>query len=394
MRWMPACRPGAPPPATADRAEAVVVVMPAPRPVPRPALRAITAGLLLAFMLAIPLAGCNARPAVERRFQAFGTDVHVIVAESDPADANAAIDDIQRDFVRIGVDWYAFGTGELAHINARLEKGQASAISDDLAALLLRAQRLQRETRGYFDPGVCALVRLWRFDTQADLASANGPPPAVDVAALRAQQGTIADVRVGHGTVSASKPVCVDVGGIAKGTALVRAAAILGKHHVRSAFIDVGGSSQLAIGSHQGRDQAGRPWTIGLRDPRADRVLARLRLAPGEAVSTSGDYERAYVRNGHRYHHILDPRTGMPTSGVAGVTVVATDAELADAASTALMVAGPAGFTDLCATLAIRDALLVTADGKLLLTPSMATRLRDDNGGQLPLPLLQPQSVT
>ncbi len=78
----------------------------------------------------------------------------------------------------------------------------------------------------------------------------------------------------------------------------------------------------------------------------------------------------------------------MPTAGAASVTVLAADAELADAASTALMVAGPAGFSELCAALSIRDALLITTDGKLLATPSMARRLRDDNAGRLPLPPL------
>lgn len=367
------------------------MVQPVPLVRPMPMVRL---ALLPLVVLATLLAGCESRPVVERHFEAFGTEVHLVLTGANAAESEAAAAEIANDFASIGVDWYAFGTGELARINARLEDGQPSTVSDDLGALLRRAQALQQATDGYFDPGVCALVRLWRFDSQADLALANAPPSAAGLEALRAHQGSIADLKVDHGRVSAAKPLCVDLGGIAKGTALMRADAILRRHHIRDAFIDIGGSSQLAIGEHQGRDGSSRPWIIGLRDPRADRVLARLRLAPGEAVSTSGNYERAYVHDGRRYHHILDPRTGMPTTGVAGVTVLATDAELADAATTALMVAGPAGFARLCATLSIRDALLVTDDGQLLATPSMASRLRADNGGELPLPLMQPQSVT
>ncbi|MBN8280695.1 MAG: FAD:protein FMN transferase, partial [Gammaproteobacteria bacterium] len=100
--------------------------------------------------------------------------------------------------------------------------------------------------------------------------------------------------------------------------------------------------------------------------------------------STSGDYERGYVQDGRRFHHILDPATGLPTAGTATALVIATDAELADAASTALMVAGPGAFTEVCAQLHLDHALIVTTGGRLLTTPAMAARLRRDNGGRLP----------
>ncbi|MEZ5564826.1 MAG: FAD:protein FMN transferase [Gammaproteobacteria bacterium] len=256
-----------------------------------------------------------------------------------------------------------------------------------------RAQTLNQASKGLFDPGVCALVKLWQFDTEEDLATAKGPPPVSKLALLRAQQGSVADLRIEGGTVSADKPLCVDLGGMAKGSALMQAREILQRHGISSAFIDIGGSSQLAIGHHLAdrRDPASRSWQIGLRDPRANHLLARLRLASGEAASTSGDYERAYVENGHRYHHILDPRSGRPTDGAASVTVLAEDAELADAASTALMVAGPDRFRELCAALSIRDALLITTDGEWLATATMAERLRRDNPGRtIPLPTALP----
>jgi len=145
-------------------------------------------------------------------------------------------------------------------------------------------------------------------------------------------------------------------------------------------LIDIGGSSQLAVGQ-----KGDRPWFIGLKDPRASRVIGRLALASGEAASTSGDYERSYIHDHRRYHHILDPRTGEPTTATASVTVLAANAELADAASTALMVAGPARFGAVSRALGIRDALLITTTGDLLTTPGMAARLRRDNAGRLPV---------
>ena len=155
---------------------------------------------------------------------------------------------------------------------------------------------------------------------------------------------------------------------------------IFARYGIRSALLDIGGSSQLALGQ-----KGARPWFIGLRHPRENRVIGRLALQSGETTATSGDYEHAYVRDGRRYHHVLDPRTGEPTAGTAGVTVLAGNAELAEAATKALMVAGPGRFRETCAALGISAALLITTTGELLTTPDMAVRLRRDNGGHLPV---------
>lgn len=295
-------------------------------------------------------------------------------------EAATAADRIEADFRRAERDWYAYGTGELAAVNARLARGEPAPVSADLAPLIRRAIELHARSGGRFDPGVCALVRLWQFDSEEALASASGPPPADEIHALRARQGTLADLRFDGRTVAADRPLCIDLGGMAKGTALAAAGRILATHGIGNALVDIGGSTQLALGS-----RGERPWTIGILHPRASRVLARLALAPGEAASTSGDYERGYVgEDEHRYHHILDPRTGGPTAGTAAVTVVTRDPELADAASTALMVAGPADFEAVAAALGVDTALLITTAGELRMTPAMATRLKRDNGGRLP----------
>ena len=291
--------------------------------------------------------------------------------------------DVLRLFRVAERDWYAFGDGELARINSLLLKGRAAEVSTELAPLITRALDLHARSDGLFDPGVCALVRLWHFDSEAALATATGPPPTAEIQALRENQGTLADARFDGHTLSVTRPLCIDLGGMAKGTALERARLVLREHGIDHALLDIGGSSQLALGR-----KATRPWYIGLRDPQANRVFGRLALAPGEAASTSGNYERGYTRDLRRYHHILDPRTGAPTTETASVTVLARDAELADAASTALMVAGPTRFRDVCSKLGIRDALLVTNLGTLLTTPGMAIRLRRDNAGQLPTAVL------
>ena len=287
------------------------------------------------------LGACQPPPVADHSFPAFGTSVRIEILSAEPGQAAAATRDIESRFRTADTDWYAFGTGELAAVNALLARSQAAPVSADLAPLIARAIALHGQSGGLFDPGVCALVRLWQFDSAEDLAAASGPPPEVARLALRASQGTLADLRFDGHTASANRPLCIDLGGMAKGTALEQARTVLAQHGIRNALIDIGGSSQLAIGR-----KGASPWVIGLKDPRADRVIARLTLRPGEAASTSGDYERGYTRAGRRYHHILDPATGEPTTGSASVTALAMDGELVDAATTALMVAGPTRFSE------------------------------------------------
>ena len=161
----------------------------------------------------------------------------------------------------------------------------------------------------------------------------------------------MADLQIEANTLRSRRPLCIDLGGMAKGTALEGARQLLLKHGIRHALVDIGGSSLLGIGMRPaGPQHPARRWRIGLLDPRTRQVYAALELAAGEGVSTSGDYERAYTTGEHRYHHILDPRSGAPSAGAASVTVIAMDAELADVASTALMVGGPDRFAQLVGT--------------------------------------------
>lgn len=334
----------------------------------------------MAAAVVLGLAACS-EPAVTRRdFEAFGTTIHVEIVQQDEPAAVAAVAELERQFRVAERDWYAFGNGELARINALLVRGQPAPVSADLAPLITRAMALSAQSGGRFDPGVCALVRLWQFDSQESLAGAAGPPPTEEIQALRARQGTLADLRFDGRTVSATRPLCIDLGGMAKGTAIERARALFGARGIRNALLDIGGSSQLALGR-----KGDRPWSIGLRHPREDRVIGRLMLEPGEATATSGDYENAYVQDGRRYHHVLDPVTGRPTAGTASVTVLAPDAELAEAATKALMVGGKGQFHAVCAAMGLTHALLITTAGELLTTPAMAERLQRDNGGQLPV---------
>ncbi len=139
---------------------------------------------------------------------------------------------------------------------------------------------------------------------------------------------------------------------------------------IQNAIINAGGNLR-AIGKH-----GDRPWRIGIRNPRGEGVLASIETRGDESILTSGDYERFYEYQGKRYHHIIDPRSGYPVTGVISVTVIADDAATADAASTALFVAGPQRWREIAKKLGVTQVMLIDGQGRMVVTPAMAKRVR------------------
>lgn len=326
----------------------------------------------LAWLLALLLGlyGCE-RPAapVEAEVYAMGTLVHFSLYGASPEAAAEAIRAAEVWLQAFGRDGWAYGDGELAHLNAALARGECRRVSADLAAQIRLARAVSGASEGRFDPAVGPLVRLWGFDRAP--RDPDRPFPQPDAIAALLPLPPISAV-----TVSAAGEVCgprglfIDLGGIGKGYAVDHVVADLARRGIPAALVNAGGNLK------SWGEPPGRGWRIGIRDPYRPGVMATLALAAGEAVSTSGDYERMFDHDGTRYHHILDPRTGYPVAGLHAVTVVHADAALADAASTALFVAGPEQWRPVAAALGIAQALVVQADGTVAMTPAMAGRVR------------------
>ena len=171
---------------------------------------------------------------------------------------------------------------------------------------------------------------------------------------------------------SANKSVQLDLGGYAKGYALDRAAEILRRQGIHNALINIGGNI-LALG------QPGkRAWRVGIQHPRKSGALASLELHDGEAIGTSGDYQRYFMLNGKRYCHLIDPQSGHPVQGVQAVTVLTHGLRagvLSDVASKPLFVSGPAGWRAAATRMDLQEAMLVDAEGVIHLTGAMQKRL-------------------
>ena len=240
-------------------------------------------------------------------------------------------------------------SSELVRINTRAAR-HPEPVGDELFALLTRARELAVATDGAFDVTVLPLLVAW--GAYRDLHLAPTRATAVGYAGLRLD----AAVR----TVEFREPgMGVDLGGIAKGFALDRAAAALTGAGIRRALLDLGG--ELAF---VGTDER-RPWRVAVRDPDTpDRPLGTLEVRRGN-VSTSANYARDFAAEGWRApSHIYDPRTREPVRAARAVTVWADDGTTADALSTALMVLGPERADAVLARVSGAGALIVERDAE------------------------------
>lgn len=265
--------------------------------------------------------------------------------------------------------WSVLGDGALATLNRRLVRGERIEFPPELQPLLARAAELSVLSGGRFDPRVGRLVKVWQFDDQTDYRRV--PPEAEE---LRAAVDALmrAPALTAEPAFGPAPGVQLDLGGIAKG----EVAALIAQRLIDAGFdnliVNLGGNVEVS------GTRGERPWRIGIRHPRpregTQQMLALLPTEGREAVVTSGDYERQFTFEGSGYHHILDPRTGQPARGVQSVTVVDSDAVLADAASTALFVAG-AGWREVARAIGVGGVLVVLDDGTVQATPSLADRL-------------------
>lgn len=310
---------------------------------------------------------------LQARFFAMGTVVSVtlIAARGHEAAARAAISDVEQYLQQFGRDAWAWGSGALAEFNRALCAGQRVAIPLQLHSLFRRAWQIRQWSEGRFEPRIGSLVKLWSFH---DAEHLRDEPPAANSIRTHLEQLRTAPAYDGGSFYGPAPGIAWDFGGIGKGYIVDRALARFVAAGFRHVSIDAGGN--LAV---RGRYKH-RRWHTGIRDPRsadahAPQLLAHFDIED-EAVITHGDDQRGFEYKGQRYGHLLDPRSGWPAQGLRALTVVHTDAALADAAGGALYVAGPQHWPALAQRLGIDQVLALNDDGSLVATPQLAARLR------------------
>lgn len=313
------------------------------------------AGAAARVLLAAATAACGAQASggegggrvpepVARAWPVMGTMLEVTVWEADTARAGAALAAARAAVFRVDSLMSLYRPeSELSVVNGRAGTERVTVVSRETAEVLAAAIAYAGRTGGALDVTVGPVVDVWGFYRHEGRIPA---PAALDSA--RALVG-YARIEFDGGRRAVRLPargMRLDFGAVAKGYAVDLAVEALRHHGIARGTVDLGGNVRVF-----GPPPAGDAWSVGLRDPRApDEVFAVVSLDSG-AVATSGDYEQFFERDGVRYSHIMDPRTGRPARGVAAVSVVAPTGLASDALSTALFVLGPA------AGCAVADAL-------------------------------------
>jgi thiamine biosynthesis lipoprotein len=328
----------------------------------------ISLTLILSFLL---IAGCSddAERARQAKFYAYGTEIDVSLFGVDEVTAKNTIESLETAFNTVDERWHAWKPSTLTDINNAIASGDSIAITDDVANVIQQAATIADESEHLFNPAAGKLFELWGYH-QDDWFTSRPPPAQADIQAWLDTAPKMTDITIENGVLQSTNPqVKIGFGGFAKGFAVDRAITVLQEMGISDAIVNIGGDLR-AIGSH-----GERPWLIGIRHPRKQGLVASVQLQGDESVFTSGDYERFFTYEGKRYPHIIDPRTGYPADQATSATVLGTNSAKADAAATAIFVAGN-DWPSIAASLGLTHVMLVRPDGVIELSPEMQKRVR------------------
>ncbi|SFN01430.1 thiamine biosynthesis lipoprotein [Formivibrio citricus] len=325
----------------------------------------------LVLLVALLLPACSKPALYQQESYVFGTRVVISVWGAPENQAREATAAALGELDRLHAKLHAWRPSEVLHLNEAFARGESATVDDELAGMLKQAARYARQSDELFNPAVGQLVALWGFHRDT-FEPVTADPKAV--AALLAARPSLEDLRFDGAKVSSrNRAVAIDLGGYAKGWALDRVAGILRSKGVNNALINIGGNV-MALG----RKNAER-WKIGLQHPRKPAAMASIELNDGEAIGTSGDYQRYFEKDGQRYSHIIDPRTGKPAQILQAATVIAPAGKeagtISDIATKPLYIGGKASAPRFAERFGIRDYLLIDPQGAIFASPSMLSRI-------------------
>jgi thiamine biosynthesis lipoprotein len=339
--------------------------------------RSVRAGRIVASLLVAGWAACAgacgrgasaAPPAqlVERARLAMGSELRLTAWTVDEPAAQAAFDDVFMEFDRLDALMSVWKAGsDVLKINAAAGD-HAVPVDPDVREILHVANQVSVWTSGAFDVTFGALSDVWKFDQDQD-NTIPGPEAIRARLALVDYRAIEIDDRAGTVLVK-RKGMHINLGGIGKGYAVDHAIAILRRRGLRDFMIQAGGDMYVA-----GR-RGDRPWRLGIADPRGSHdPFATVELADS-TFSTSGDYERAFIKNSRRYHHILDLRTGEPARESRSVTLVTDRAVIADALAKGVFILGPVAGMALLDRVPGAAGVMITSKNEVLVSNRLKAR--------------------
>jgi thiamine biosynthesis lipoprotein len=293
----------------------------------------------------------------------MGTRVEVQLWHEDATAAAQLINDAMAEFDRIEDSMSTYRSdSEITHINNTAAE-KPVMVGHELFDLIDRALQLSEKTGGAFDITYDSVGQLYDYRL-------NAHPSEFEI---KNRMSTInyryVQLNREKSEIRFTQPgVRINLGGIAKGYSVESVIALLRKAGVQHAMANAGGDTRLL-----GR-RGENPWIVGVRDPdQKDGFVTRLAL-DDEAVSTSGDYERFFIEDGVRYHHILNPSTGKSAGDVRSVTVIGPDATMTDGLSTSVFVLGPEAGLALIESLASYETLIVDKEHRVIFSTGLDPR--------------------
>ncbi len=279
-------------------------------------------------------------------------------------DLNTAIGQKIRDIETEYLSW-TDEDSQIAKLNAA--SGETTEVSDELAGYLEKIFQLAKDSNGAFDPTIGKIIRLW------DITGENPHVPVQSELDELLKDVGYQKVSLDGDKVTLEKGATLDLGATGKGIGCdVVSDFLKTQEDVSGMILNLGGSSVMAYGEKPD----GSDWKVAVTDPRdvEGDYLGAITLEGGEFLSTSGDYEKYFMEDGKRYHHILDPKTGYPVwNGLDSVTVVCDSGLLADGLSTACFVLGMDDALELLEKYDA-DAMFVDEDKNIYLTSGMKER--------------------
>jgi FAD:protein FMN transferase len=259
---------------------------------------------------------------------------------------------------------------DISRINAAAGKAHVP-VSAETLAVIQKSLWISKESEGVFDISFEAMHGIWKFDQDREAKIPN-PKDLAKARKLIDYKQILVDEA--GSSVKLGKPgMRISLGGIAKGFAVDAAGRVLEREGIKAYFVQAGGDLFV-----RGKKPDGTPFKVGVRDPRGKDEGDYFAMIEVEdhAFSTAGDYERAFILEGKRYHHIIDPRTGYPASACRSVTVWAEDAFTADAIDDAVFILGPEKGLALVERHDGAGAVIVDKDNKVWISKRLEGKIK------------------
>uniref|UniRef100_A0A486XI86 FAD:protein FMN transferase n=1 Tax=Rheinheimera sp. BAL341 TaxID=1708203 RepID=A0A486XI86_9GAMM len=293
-------------------------------------------------------------------FETLGTQAYIELWEEDDSKAQQLITEVKAEFERINQLMSPYiDSSELSLLN-RQAADKPVAVSTEMYQLLQQAKQVSLLSNGAFDITFASVGFYYDY-------RAHKKPDAMQLQLGRRLVNFQSIELLADNQVRFSQPgIKIDLGGIAKGYAVERGIAHLAANGIRHAQLSAGGDSRL-LG-----DKKGKPWLVAVKHPRQEHKYAAQLPLQDTAISTSGDYERYFIEDGERYHHILDPKTGRSAIGAISVSVIGPDTTLTDALSTTLFVLGLQQGMQLIEQIDGYDAIFIDANQKMYFSSGLS----------------------